>query len=375
MSKFIRESQRGFERIDQEAGIIYGVKVLGQQSRNGRVYEASAIEKALPLYEGVTVNLNHQKLDPSNRVQQDRPIQDRWGVLRNARMIEGALYADLHYLKNHPMTPQLIEAAERFPDTFGLSHDAAGDEQMIDGQRRVVELMDVRSVDVVADPATNNGLFESHNRNQAMKKKKFKAILESCGEGEVKRAMEGAMGAYPDMQEMDVEYSGEEQDDSIGAAFKMAMMQVLDDSTLDTAGKLAKIKAIMEAKDKADEAMGKASTATTEGEDKSKMEESEKRNAANLRESELMKEVAKLKSDLDRSACKTLLVESSIEVNEVRIKALMALQESDRAELVKTWKGGNVSSSKRPERTGSVMTESAAGAYPSSSDEFKRLLG
>jgi len=372
MSKFIRESQRGFERIDQEAGIIYGVKVLGQQSRNGRVYEASAIEKALPLYEGVTVNLNHQKLDPSNRVQQDRPIQDRWGVLRNARMIEGALYADLHYLKNHPMTPQLIEAAERFPDTFGLSHDAAGDEQMIDGQRRVVELMDVRSVDVVADPATNNGLFESHNRNQAMKKK-FKAILESCGEGEVKRAMEGAMGAYPDMQEMDVEYSGGE-DDSIGAAFKMAMVKVLDDSTLDTAGKLAKIKAIMAAKDKADEAMGKAG-GSSETDASGAMEESEKRNAANLRESELMKEVAKLKSDLDRSACKTLLVESSIEVNEVRIKALMALQESDRAELVKTWKSGNVSSGKRPERTGSVMTESAAGAYPSSSDEFKRLLG
>ena len=373
MSKFIRESQRGFERIDQEAGIIYGVKVLGQQSRNGRVYEAAAIEKALPLYEGVTVNLNHQKLDPSNRVQHDRPIQDRWGVLRNARMIEGALYADLHYLKNHPMTPQLIEAAERFPDTFGLSHDAAGDEQVIDGQRRVVELMDVRSVDVVADPATNNGLFESHNRNQAMKKK-FKAILESCGEGEVKRAMEGAMTAYPDMQEMDVEYSGDDED-SIGAAFKIAMVKVLDDSTLDTAGKLAKIKAIMAAKEKADEAMGKASTATTEGEDKSKMEESEKRNAANLRESELASEVAKLKSDLDRSTCKTLLVESSIEVNEVRIKALMALQESDRAELVKTWKSGDVSTRKRPERTGSVMTESASGAYPGSLDEFKRILG
>jgi hypothetical protein len=175
------------------------------------------------------------------------------------------------------------------------------------------------------------------------------------------------------MQEMDVEYSGDDED-SIGAAFKMAMVKVLDDSTLDTAGKLAKIKAIMAAKEKADEAMGKAST-QNQSDTSGSMEESEKRNAANLRESELASEVAKLKNELDRSTCKTLLVESSIEVNEVRIKALMALQESDRAELVKTWKGGDVSTRKRPERTGSVMTESAAGAYPGSLDEFKRILG
>jgi hypothetical protein len=171
MSKFIRESQSGYERIDKDAGIIYGVKVLGPQSRNGRVYEAEAIANALPLYEGVSVNLNHQRIEPKAQVQQDRRIEDRWGVLKNARLKDGSIYADLHYLKTHPATPQLIEAAERFPETFGLSHDAAGDEQVIDGKRRVVELLDVRSVDIVADPATNNGLFESHvpsERQQSM---------------------------------------------------------------------------------------------------------------------------------------------------------------------------------------------------------------
>jgi hypothetical protein len=162
MSKFIRESQSGYERIDKDAGIIYGVKVLGPQSRNGRVYEAEAIANALPLYEGVSVNLNHQRIEPKAQVQQDRRIEDRWGVLKNARLKDGSIYADLHYLKTHPATPQLIEAAERFPETFGLSHDAAGDEQVIDGERRVVELFEIRSVDVVADPATNDGLFESY---------------------------------------------------------------------------------------------------------------------------------------------------------------------------------------------------------------------
>lgn len=160
MNKFIRESEKGFDRIDTEAGVIYGVKVLGPKSRNGRIYEDAAIRRAVPMYEGVTVNLNHQRIESGSRAVPDRQIQDRWGVLRNARYADGSVYADLHYLKNHPMTPQLIEAADRFPDTFGLSHDAAGDEQVIDGERRVIELFEIRSVDVVAEPATNNGLFE-----------------------------------------------------------------------------------------------------------------------------------------------------------------------------------------------------------------------
>jgi hypothetical protein len=162
MSKFLRESQSGIERVDTEAGIIYGVKVLGPRSRNGRVYEDAAIRKALPLYEGVTVNINHVRNDPKTGAHVERPMQDRWGVLRNVRYQEGSIYADLHYIKSHPMTKQLVEAAQRFPEIFGLSHDAGGDEQLIDGERRVVEMYEVKSVDVVADPATNEGLFESY---------------------------------------------------------------------------------------------------------------------------------------------------------------------------------------------------------------------
>lgn len=369
MSKFIRESQSGYERIDKDAGIIYGVKVLGPQSRNGRVYEAEAIANALPLYEGVSVNLNHQRIEPKSQVQQDRRIEDRWGVLKNARLKDGSIYADLHYLKTHPTTPQLIEAAERFPETFGLSHDAAGDEQVIDGKRRVVELLDVRSVDIVADPATNNGLFESQER--AMKKK-FKAIVESC-EAEMRPPMEGMMKAYPELQEMDVEYGDDEGDNGIGQAFKMAMMKVLDDSTLDTAGKLAKIKAIMMAKEQADAAMGSGMT-EEEMAKKKAMEESEKRNVANLCES-LTKEVESLKSELQNNKCKTLLVESNIEPTALRIKALLPLNQADRIELAKTWKPGNVATGKRPERTGSVMHESGSGAYPADFKEFSRMLG
>ena len=185
MSKFLRESQSGIERVDTQAGIIYGVKVLGPRSRNGRVYEDAAIRKALPLYEGVTVNINHVRNDPTTRAYQERQMQDRWGVLRNVRYVEGSIYADLHYIKSHPMTKQLVEAAQRFPEIFGLSHDAGGDEQIIDGERRVVEMYEVKSVDVVADPATNEGLFESYQPASPMKSR-MKRRAKRMAEMEIK---------------------------------------------------------------------------------------------------------------------------------------------------------------------------------------------
>lgn len=186
MSKFLRESQSGIERVDTQAGIIYGVKVLGPRSRNGRVYEDSAIRKALPLYEGVTVNINHVRPDPKTGAHVERPMQDRWGVLRNVRYVEGSIYADLHYIKSHPMTKQLVEAAQRFPEIFGLSHDAGGDEQIIDGERRVVEMYEVKSVDVVADPATNEGLFESYQPASNPMKSRMKRRAKRMAEMEVK---------------------------------------------------------------------------------------------------------------------------------------------------------------------------------------------
>lgn len=396
MSKFLRESESGFDRIDTEAGVIYGVKVLGPKSMNGRVYEDAAIRRAVSMYEGVTVNINHVRNDPKTRAYQERQIQDRWGVLRNARYFEGSVYADLHYLKNHPMTPQLIEAAERFPDTFGLSHDAAGDEQVIDGERRVVELFEIRSVDVVAEPATNAGLFESHERKPMSQK--FNKITERCSVKQIKECLCEAMGAYPELQEMDVEYGGD-ADGGIGAAFKMAMMKVLEDDSLDTAGKLSKLKVIMAAKDKAMEAiggmsMGEAEMPPDEDEPASMEEPDEEQmppedgmeegmgmykkkmesRRVDPEQKRLLEQIAGLQADLDRSRCRSLLVESGVEPSDVRIKALMALQESERADLVKTWRGSSASG-KRPVRTGSVMTESSAVQYPSSAEEFSRLLG
>ena len=145
-------------RVDREAGVLRGVKVLGRVSRNGRRYTATALQKALTLYEGVRVNINHpDRTQPGT----DRAVIDRFGMLKMARLEEGGIYADLHYLRQHPLAEMIAEAAERLPDALGLSHNAEGRTSRQRNAETVEEITRVISVDLVSDPASTGGLFES----------------------------------------------------------------------------------------------------------------------------------------------------------------------------------------------------------------------
>jgi len=145
-------------RIDSGAGMLRGVKVLGLRSSNGRIYSPAAIRSARHLYEGIRVNIDH----PSRRQPDgDRQLADRFGQLRNVRERHDGLYADLEYLRAHPLAGMVAEAAERMPSALGLSHNAQGRVVQRDGQSIVEEITLVRSVDLVSDPATNRSLFES----------------------------------------------------------------------------------------------------------------------------------------------------------------------------------------------------------------------
>ncbi|MCY2964859.1 MAG: hypothetical protein NT069_14680, partial [Planctomycetota bacterium] len=63
----------------------------------------------------------------------------------------------------HPQAPMIAEAAERNPCRFGLSHNAVGRVIQRDGQFIVESIDRVHSVDIVQNPATSLGLFESEN--------------------------------------------------------------------------------------------------------------------------------------------------------------------------------------------------------------------
>lgn len=152
-------SSSGME-VDRKAGIIHGVKILGLVSDNNRKYMPEAVRKAKSLYEGIKVNIDHPA--ESGDV---RSAEDRFGKLINVEYVEGeGLYGDLMFLKSHPMAERICEAAERndMNDTFGLSHNAQGDGQEDDDGCFVVSsIVEVRHVDLVADPATTKSLREA----------------------------------------------------------------------------------------------------------------------------------------------------------------------------------------------------------------------
>ena len=145
--------------VDRQAGIIKNVKIIGFNSQNGRRYTSNALKAAIPLYEGIKVNVDHPEKGPT----QQRSSYDRFGKLVNVRFVEGeGLFGDLVYLKSHPIAEQVCEAAERMPDVFGMSHNAQGD-GVFDkkGIFEVNKITEVRHVDLVADPATTQSLAES----------------------------------------------------------------------------------------------------------------------------------------------------------------------------------------------------------------------
>jgi hypothetical protein len=151
-------------RVDRQAGVIRGVKILGLQSRNGRQYLPEALAKAVPLYEGAKVNVNHPKGSPLS----PRDYQDRIGVIRGAvlKPNEG-LFGDLHFNPKHVLAEQLAWDAEHAPENVGFSHNVQARTSRRDESLLVEEITRVQSVDLVADPATTRGLYEQNQPTQA----------------------------------------------------------------------------------------------------------------------------------------------------------------------------------------------------------------
>ncbi len=161
MSEIIREyvgSPRQHLRIDNAQGVLFGVKILGLKSKNNREYPIETLKKAMPLYEHARVNLDHPEGDP----RKPRSYQDRLGVIRRVRIEENdGLFADFHFNPKHPLADQLLWDAEHAPGNVGFSHNVEAVLVREPDRTVVREIVAVRSVDLVADPATTSGLFES----------------------------------------------------------------------------------------------------------------------------------------------------------------------------------------------------------------------
>ncbi|REK19165.1 MAG: hypothetical protein DWQ37_01880 [Planctomycetota bacterium] len=160
MDQILQEfvSSRGVDvRVDGRRGVIRGVKLLGLESRNRRRYLPEALVQAAALYEGAKVNVNHPKGSPLAA----RDYQDRLGSIRQVRAADDGLFGDLHFNPKHALAEQLIWDAEHAPENVGFSHNIEARTSRSGSKTLVEAILKVQSVDLVADPATTHGLFES----------------------------------------------------------------------------------------------------------------------------------------------------------------------------------------------------------------------
>lgn len=211
--------------VDTENHIVRNVKLIGFESKNGRLYPPRVLEAAKSKYENTKVNIDHPASGDPNT---PRGYGDRFGAIKNVRYVEGkGLFGDFHYNPRHPIANQFIYDAQHNPSALGFSHNAVlrTAKQKQDGRTVIEEILQVKSMDLVADPATTTSLFESLENN----------------------TMEP--GTEPTPAAMEPGADGD-TNSQFKAAFKQMINAAIDNESLDTKATLNKIRDILKSQEK-----------------------------------------------------------------------------------------------------------------------------
>jgi hypothetical protein len=359
----------GKSRVDREAGVIREVKALGWKSLNGREYVPAGVNVAH--YEGRVVYSDH------SRRGEQRSVRDAIGILEGAEKRDSGIYAQRLRLFNPKgeFEQRVMTAAEVAPHVFGLSHTAKGRTRPGGRGEVVEEVMSVQSVDLVGDPATVTGLYES--RGAGMKTLTVKEIQQALkakrpdyARALTEMAEAGIMG--PDMP---MPEPADEPAAGAGAdhrqAIKDACKACLDDDSLDLKTMVNKIKKLMKlAMDEeggVEDDGGDADESDSESEAES--EESVKKTKEGVEVSAKLARLAKLEvMDKVRTAAdeagvkvpKSLLESVRHDVTDAEVKALVADLKAA---------GGHVGGQKPRSATPVVITERKKAVAESKADK------
>ncbi len=244
MSELLQEyvDSRGVAlRVDRSAGVLRGVKLIGLESLNGRRYRPEALAEAVSLYEGAKVNVNHPKNGPLS----PRDYQERLGVIRQVEFRpEGGLFGNLHFNPKHALAEQLVWDAENNPGNVGFSHNVLA-RLSREGQHTMVEaITHVQSVDLVADPAATQGLFEeaTHAADAAGAEgasavptlESLQAELQAASVREAALQRELKIAALLTAHGLGAGASAQEAGKRVGPAFYDALVHAADDQQVET---------------------------------------------------------------------------------------------------------------------------------------------
>jgi hypothetical protein len=143
--------------VDRVASTVSGVKLMGRTSKNGREFTPAAMQQAYALAEGAKINVNHLR-----DLTAPRDYGDRFGSVLSRMLEADGIFGTVKVNAKHPLAEQFFWDAEHAPEHCGFSIVyAPGKTSRTTGGKLLVEsIASVRSFDLVADPATTNGLAE-----------------------------------------------------------------------------------------------------------------------------------------------------------------------------------------------------------------------
>lgn len=315
-------------KVDREAGVIHDVKLLGWESANGRRYDPDAVRAALSLYEGAAIRIDHRQ-----KSNEPRKVAAVFGEARGCEIRPDGLYAKrLEYVKSHELAGQITEIADRFPRQLGMSHDAEGEgDRDGNGVYVVKKITEVRSIDIVVDPATTNGFFEQQQRGRNMAKITFKTLLESQRKRFAKSKARVAWlerlledDSMPLSGDMEQPAENADPNDALTSGFEQAIVACFHDDSMDDAAKAKKIVELVKTHGKL----------TSKDEPDAPVEESDS-DPDNDGDADKSKQESKqLRADLDKlkrkDACRDLCESLDFQPTKDQLETLME-QTSDKA--------------------------------------------
>lgn len=309
-------------QVDSDAGVIRGVKILGRTSRNGREYSDAALHQAARFYEGLGVNLNHRGQE---RTGGERTVEEGLGWLQNIEVRPEGVFGNLHYFRSHQHANLLVEAAQRNPKRFGLSHHAEGRVERRDGRLVVESIESVRSVDVVQNPATSSGLFESAEESSVAT---VKDVL-AAGPATLAELVEDqVIAAFAET----AEFVGEncEDDDRLASAVQSLALNLLEDEQLALQTRLRQAYRVLNAHHE----LGRPQPPAL-SEAASLLQTGAAGHSGPATLEQLLERIERLET---QARCRTLLETAGRAPTPARLEALAALDsDDDRQELIESW--------------------------------------
>lgn len=140
-------------QVDRKTGTLRHCALLGQVSANNRFYTTKALETVRKLADQLKAFLNHDS----------RGVENLIGDFSNLVIENNKVYGDVSILESCKYRDMIFELAENKPHLCGWSIHARGlfGANDSEGREVVEDIVLLRSIDLVADPATNSSVWES----------------------------------------------------------------------------------------------------------------------------------------------------------------------------------------------------------------------